>query len=149
MDGAVGAVAAVAAPPSSEPPQPLPDLDTEGFWQATARGELALCRCHDCLLWVQPPLERCPSCAGPTSFQPVSGIGRVFSFIVVRHPAVSGFEHELPMVVAIVELEEQVGLRLTSRIVGPLEEVEIGSRVVAELVALPGGDFHAPVFRPT
>lgn len=135
--------------PVSEPPQPLPDLDTEGFWQATARGELALCRCHDCQLWVQPPHERCPSCAGATSFQPVSGIGRVFSYIVVRHPAVSGFEHELPMVVAIVELEEQVGLRLSARILGPLEEVEIGSRVVAELVAVPGGDFRAPVFRLT
>jgi uncharacterized protein len=128
------------------PPQPLPDLDTEGFWEATARGELALCRCRTCGLWLQPPLERCSSCAGPTAFEPVSGTGRVFSYIVVRHPAVTGFEDELPMVVAMVELDEQVGLRLSARIMAEPDDVEIGARVVAELVPVPGGDFSAPVF---
>jgi uncharacterized OB-fold protein len=133
----------------SVPPQPLPDLDTEGFWQATARGELALCRCQTCHLWLQPPLERCSSCAGPTAFEPVSGTGRVFSYIVVRHPAVAGFDDQLPMVVAMIELDEQVGLRLSARIAALPEEVEIGARVTAELVPIPGGPFTYPVFRLT
>ena len=73
------------------PPQPLPDLDTEGFWNATAAGRLALCRCDDCGLWLQPPLERCRRCAGATSFQDVAGTGTVFTFIIQRQPSVTGF----------------------------------------------------------
>jgi len=41
------------------PPQPSPDVDTAPFWAATAAGQLAICRCQDCGLWLQPPLERC------------------------------------------------------------------------------------------
>jgi uncharacterized OB-fold protein len=131
------------------PPQPLPDADTEGFWQATAHGELALCRCRECRLWQQPPVERCRACAGLTSFEPVSGGGSVFSFIVANRASVPGFSELVPYVVALVELDEQPGLRLASRLVGvEPADVEIGMRVRAEIVDLPGGDYRIPVFRP-
>lgn len=131
------------------PPQPLPDPDTRGFWQATAAGRLALCRCRECGLWLQPPLERCRRCAGPTRFEPVSGEGRVFSFIVTRHPCCPGYLDRLPYVVALVELDEQPGLRLAARLVGVRpEDARVGQRVRAGLEDLPGGDFRVPVFRP-
>ena len=131
------------------PPQPRPDADTDGFWHATSEGYLALSRCQDCNTWQQPPVERCRQCGGPTSYQPVSGRGAVYSYIVVHHPAVPGFADHLPYVVGMVELEEQPGLRLASRIVGVRpDEVRIDQAVQAEIVALPGGDFSVPVFRP-
>lgn len=130
------------------PPQPLPDVDTEGFWQATAGGYLAMCRCRSCRQWLQPPLERCRICAAETAFEPVAGTGVIYSFIVVRQAAVPGYLHDLPYVVALVDLDEQPGLRLPGRVVDiDPGDVSVGMRVAAELVALPGGDHVVPVFR--
>ena len=61
--------------------------------------------------------NRCPHClAADFAFKPVSGRGKVYSFVTfhrVYHPAFAG---EVPYVVAMVELEE--GPRLLSNIVG-------------------------------
>lgn len=130
------------------PPQPRPDFDTEGFWQAAQAGQLSMCRCQQCRVWLQPPLERCRECGGETRFEPVSGRGTIYSFIVVRHPAVPGYLESLPYVVAIVELEEQTGLRLPTRLLdADPEKVQVGKPVVAELVDLPGGSYRVACFR--
>jgi uncharacterized OB-fold protein len=131
------------------PPQPAPDVDSAPFWEAAADGRLALCRCDECGTWLQPPLERCRRCAGTTSFQPVAGTGTVYSFIVQRQPSVVGYVDEVPYVVALVELDEQAGLRLPTRLVGvEPEDVTVGMSVTVEFIALPGGDYTIPVFRP-
>ena len=133
---------------SKLPPQPKPNFDTEGFWQATRAGKFSMCRCSECQLWLHPPLERCRKCGGATSFETVSGKGTVYSFIVVRHGAVPGYLEDLPYVVAIIELDEQEGLRLPTRLLDvDANEVEVGQRVEAELVDLPGGDFRVACFR--
>jgi uncharacterized OB-fold protein len=136
--------------PTEFPPQPTPNEDTLGFWQATAQGHLELCRCQGegCGRWLQPALERCPSCFGETAFETVSGKGEVYSYIVVYQPAIPGYRDKLPYVVAVVELDEQTGLRLPGRIVdaGP-EDVAVGDRVGAEVVDHPGGEFKVAVFR--
>ena len=135
--------------PMEVPPQPAPDEDTVGFWQATAEGRLELCRCKQCRQWLQPPLERCPTCNGETSFEPVAGTGELYSFIVVHKLAVPGYGDQLPYVVALVELDEQPGLRLPGRLVGiDIDKVEIGQRVRSEIEGLPGGDFSVALFRP-
>lgn len=132
----------------SVPPQPAPDPDTEGFWRATAEGRLAMCRCLACRTWMQPPLERCRRCGSETAFEDVSGDGEVHSYIVVRHPVAPGYLDNLPYVVALVELDEQPGLRLSARLLDtPPDEVRIGMRVRTEIVPHPGGDHHIPVFR--
>lgn len=131
------------------PPQPAPDANTAGFWEATATGHLAMCRCQECGLWHQPPLERCRACAGPTAFEQVSGQGTVYSFIVQHHASISGYTENLPYVVGLVDLDEQPGLRLPTRFVGvDPDAVACGMRVQVELQPLPGGDFIVPVFRP-
>jgi uncharacterized OB-fold protein len=129
------------------PLAPHPNPDTAGFWAATANGQLGLCRCDACARWIHPPLERCPACAGPVGFEPVSGRGRVYSFIVVGRVVVPG---SAPGdVIALVALDEQEGLRLTARLVGvSATDVEIGMPVRAELVPVPGTELRIPVFRP-
>jgi uncharacterized OB-fold protein len=139
----------VAADPLSLPPQPVPDAVTAPFWAALAEGRLAMCRCEQCELWLQPPLERCRRCAGPTRFVDVAGTGTVYSFIVQHRATVPGYLDDLPYVVALVELDEQAGLRLPARIVGvDPAAVRCGLRVRAEFADLPGGDFTVAVFRP-
>jgi uncharacterized protein len=129
------------------PPQPLPDADSAGFWEATAKGQLALCRCDACGLWMQPPLERCRKCNATTSYQPISGHGEVHSFIVQHRPVTVGYLDNVPYVVAIIEFDEQKGLRLPGRIIDvPPGEVTVGMPVKARLDNLPGGDFVVPVF---
>jgi uncharacterized OB-fold protein len=131
------------------PPQPLPDQDTMGFWDATARGELALCRCQECHSWQHPPVERCRRCAGPTQFEAVRSDGTVFSFIVANRASVPGFADLVPYAVALVELDEHPGVRLVSRLIGiDPADVRIGLRVAVEIEDLPGGGYGLPVWRP-
>jgi len=133
---------------TSIPPQPHPDLDSAPFWAATAKGRLEICRCDACDIWHQPPLEHCRDCGGETCFAPVSGVGTLRSFIVVRHPAVPGYLSDLPYVVGLVDLDEQEGLRLPTRLLdAPLETLKIGQRVAAEILPLAGGDFCVAAFR--
>ena len=136
--------------PQSLPPQPVPDADTQGFWEATASGTLAMCHCTDptCGLWMMPPLDACRKCAAPTRFDEVSGAGSIYTFIIQRQAAVSGYLDNLPYVVGIIELDEQRGLRLPGRIldIAP-EDVVCDMRVQATLESLPGGDYVVPVFR--
>ena len=130
------------------PPQPVPDEDSAGFWRALDDGRLALCRCTRCRRWLQPPLERCPRCWSETAFEPVAGTGELHSFIVVHQPAIPGYRDALPYTVALVELDEQPGLRLPGRLVGAEPSaLRIGQRVAAQIEGLPGGDFKVAVFR--
>jgi uncharacterized OB-fold protein len=126
-------------------PVPIPDPDTEAFWQATAEGQFALCRCGSCRTWMHPPLERCRRCGGPTAFEPVSGRGQVFSFIVVRHQAVPG--HPVPYVVALVELEEQTGLRVTGVLQADPDTVTMGAPVEVSLAPVGESGFRTPEFK--
>jgi uncharacterized OB-fold protein len=73
----------------------------------------------------------------------VSGGGIVYSFTV-------NYQHWVPdtypYVIAIVELDEQPGLRLTSNIVGcALDDVQVGMRV--EVTFEPVEDVWLPLFR--
>jgi uncharacterized OB-fold protein len=132
--------------PTMSPPVPVPDADSAGFWDAAKAGQLSIDRCAECRRWQHPPLEACRYCGGPTEFEPVSGRGTVFSFIVVRQQTVPG--HEAPYVVALVELEEQSDIRVTGVLQGPVEDARIGMPVVAQLVAVGDGEFVAPEFAP-
>jgi uncharacterized OB-fold protein len=113
-------------------PVPVVDPDSAGFWEAAARGHLAIARCTECRRWQQPPMEVCRFCGGTLAFEPVSGRGTVFSFIVVRQVTVPG--HEPPYVVASVQLEEDPTVRLTAVVRAPVDEVEVGTPVQVDLV---------------
>lgn len=130
--------------PLLTPPLPVPDADSEGYWQATRDGRLALCRCQVCGTWMHPPLERCRYCDGKNAFEEVSGQGTVFSFIVVRHQAVPG--HQVPYVVGVIELAEQPGLRLSAIIDADPAAVTVGAAVRARIVAVGESGFRAPEF---
>jgi uncharacterized OB-fold protein len=108
---------------------PLLNAETRPFWTGGEVGELRMHRCDDCRRYFHPPAPVCRDCTslkvGPV---PVSGRGRVLTFTINRQ----AWTPELadPYVVAIVELEEQEGLRFLSNIVNcPAEAVAIGMPV--------------------
>ncbi|SFA75867.1 hypothetical protein SAMN05192575_101226 [Nocardioides alpinus] len=59
----------------------------------------------------------------------LSGVGTVYSFIVLHRTFHPAFEADLPFAIAVVDLED--GPRIAARIEGPPEAVSIGMRVAA------------------
>jgi uncharacterized OB-fold protein len=135
---------ATAAPLS--PPVPVPDADSAGFWESARAGQLSIDRCSECRKWQHPPLEVCRYCGAPSEFEPVSGRGTVFSFIVIRQQTVPG--HVAPYAVALVELEEQSDIRINGVVQGPVGDVRIGMPVTAVMVPVGDSGFLAPEFVP-
>jgi hypothetical protein len=127
--------AAKAAP--AEPARvtrPMISLDTAFFWEGTKVGELRIQRCPDCGTLRHPPGPMCPSCgAEKPDYILASGLGEIFSYVVHHHPAVPG--KQLPIVIALVELEE--GVRMLGELVGAdPADVEIGKAVELSLTKI-------------
>jgi uncharacterized OB-fold protein len=136
---------------SQAPPHPfriLPAVDDRNrhFWTGGAAGELRFLRCRACGHWIHPPAPICPACLG-RQVEPaaVSGRGQVVTFTVNHQPWIPGFDP--PYVVAIVELEEQPGLRLTTNVVNcEPDAVKIGMAV--RVLFEEGEDVYIPLFEP-
>jgi acetyl-CoA acetyltransferase/uncharacterized OB-fold protein len=96
---------------------PRVGAENEHFWTGGRDGELRFQRCAHDRTWVHPPAPICPVCFGKDlAIEAASGRGVVHAYTINRHPWIPGFDP--PYVVAIVELVEQHGLRLTTNIVG-------------------------------
>jgi uncharacterized OB-fold protein len=118
------------------------------FWTGGAHGELRFLRCRDDGTYVHPPAPRCPKCHGKNlDVEAVSGRATVLTYSVNHQQWMPG--PELPYVLAIVELPEQEGLRLTTNIVNcPPEDVTIGMPVRVTFEAHEDGDdtVYIPLF---
>ena len=127
-------------------PWPIPQITDENgaFWTGGRDGELLIIRCTSCGYWIHPPTPRCPQCLrDAVEPQAVSGRGTVYSYTINRQAWVPGLE--VPFVIAMVELDEQPGLRLMTNIVDcPTDEVEIGMPV--EVAFVERGEAFIPVF---
>jgi uncharacterized OB-fold protein len=133
---------------ADEPFRILPRVtpENEHFWTGGAEGELRFLRCQACGHWIHPPAPICPACLSrELAPEAVSGRATLHTYTVNHQPWYPGFDP--PYVVAIVELPEQEGLRLTTNVVNcPVEDVRIGMplRVVFEHRE----DVHLPLFEP-
>lgn len=125
-------------------PQPLPDPDSQPFWQSTAAGQIALARCQECRRWQHPPAERCRYCSGAITFEPIRGSGTLHTWTVVAHSSVPGYA--TPYVIAVVDLAE--GVRI-SGILLDVEQADLseGMQVHTVIVDVPGGSLKTPAFR--
>ena len=127
----------------------LPEITPWNQWYWTA-GEDAVLRiqgCADCGQLVHPPQPICPSCGSRSSAPTdVSGRAVVAGYTVNSH--VWGPDPAPPYVVAIVMLEEDRSVRLTTNVVGcEPDEVHVGQ--VVEVEFLHEDDVWIPVFHPT
>lgn len=128
-------------------PVPVPDDVSAQFWDAAARGELAVQRCVSCQDLQYPPEITCRRChSDDLSYTGVSGRGRVYSFAVVERAFHAGFADRLPYVTAMVELEEDPRVRLFTNIVDSAPgSVEVGMPVEVTFETV--GDRVLPQFR--
>jgi acetyl-CoA acetyltransferase/uncharacterized OB-fold protein len=127
-------------------PLPQPTLASAEFWSSGSDGVLRVLRCADCGAYTHPPLPRCRSCRGDrVTMSPVSGRGVVAGFTVNHQQWLPDFPP--PYVIAVVALEEDDGVRLTSNIVGcPADQVRIGMAV--RVLFEKAGDVYVPLFEP-
>ncbi len=121
--------------------------ENEHFWQGGEYGELRFLRCTSCGHWIHPPAPICPvDLSKDLEVAAASGDAVVHTYTVNHHPWIPGFDP--PYVVAIVELPEQVGLRLTTNLVGiEPDEVEVGMPV--RVAFEEREDVWLPLFEPT
>ena len=126
-------------------PLPLPDLDTQPFWDGCQEGRFLVPRCGACGETRWPPGPMCPACQSQdTEWIESSGRGTVYSWVVAAHPVAEVLVDQVPYVVGLIELEEGV------RVVGNVEgcdpgEVEAGMAV--ELFFEEAGGMRLPNFR--
>ncbi len=133
---------------SDKPFRVLPRVTplNEHFWRGGADGELRFLRCQDDGTYVHPPAPICPECLGKNvSPEAVSGRATVLTYTLNHQQWVPSPDH--PYCIAIVELEEQPGLRLMTNVVNcPAEDVRIGMPVKVLFEAYE--DIFIPVFEP-
>jgi len=126
----------------------LPRLteDNTFFWTSGADGKLRFLRCSKCGYYVHPPSPICPHCLTKTlAPEPVSGRAMVATFTINEQPWIPGFDP--PYAIAMVEIDEQPSVRLTTNIVGcPPESVHIGLRV--QVTFEQRDDVWLPLFAP-
>jgi len=143
--GEGSAAAADVAAPAPLRPRPAITQDLAFFFEGVRRGELLIQRCASCGTLRHPPRPACAAC-GSFDWDTVtaSGRGTVYSFVVVHHPQIPGFDYPLP--IAVVELEE--GTRLVADLIGvEPAEVRVGMPVTVEMVAV-DDELTLPMFRP-
>jgi acetyl-CoA acetyltransferase/uncharacterized OB-fold protein len=129
--------------------RPLPELTPWAgwFWTSGADGRLRVQGCTDCGTLVHPPVPICPSChsrsSAPTE---VSGRATVVGYTTNQHQWLPGFEP--PYVIAVVAMEEDPTVRLTTNIVDcDPDEVHVGQQVAVRFEH--ADDVWLPLFAPT
>jgi uncharacterized OB-fold protein len=128
--------------------RPLPALNDENrfFWTSGADGKLRFLHCSACDYFVHPPAPVCPKCLrSEPAPKAVSGHATVRSVTVNHQPWGPGLP--VPYAIAIVGLDEQADLNLTTNIVGlPAEHVRVGDKV--RVTFEQHGEVHVPLFEP-
>lgn len=115
------------------------------FWAGAEAGELRLQVCDDCGKHRFPDSQVCPNCLShAATWQPVSGRGKVWSWIRMHQNYLPAFSEQLPYIVLFVELDE--GPRLMSSFQGDPETLAIDMPVEVVFESL--GDARVvPSFR--
>ena len=107
--------------------RPAVNRDNAFFFEGTAAGELRIQRCGACGVLRHPPGPVCPEChAMAREWVVASGRGAVYSFVEHHAPQIPG--KKLPLLIAVVELEE--GMRMIGELRGVgRDDVAIGMPV--------------------
>lgn len=126
---------------------PEPSMESKAFWTAGEQGQLLIYRCKACTRFFHPPAPVCFRCrstnVGPEN---VSGRATVATYSVNVHPWYPSFPP--PYIVAIVEIEEDPSVRLTTNIVGcSTEAIHVGLKV--EVLFEHREDVWIPLFTPS
>jgi uncharacterized OB-fold protein len=134
---------------ASVPPVPVPGPLTDFYWTAVAEHRLEILRCDACGHFVHYPRPICDRCQGEAlTPAPVSGRARLYSWTSVQQAFHPYFVDKIPYLLAVVELEEEAGLKLTTNLV-EVDEADLRLDMPLEVVFTElGPGVTLPYFRP-
>lgn len=130
-------------------PNPVPQPESQVFWDMALREELWLPGCSDCGRFHFYPRRYCPHChADAINWMRASGTGALHSFAIVARAFAARFEGSVPYVPALVDLDE--GVRMPSRLVNVTAEpgpIRVGMKLRVTFAVADNG-LKIPVFEP-
>jgi uncharacterized OB-fold protein len=128
-------------------PLPQPNADDKFFWDGCKEHKLLFQKCQNCGLVRWPPSIICPNCySRNTETFEATGKGKIYTYAVYHQAYHQGFEHEVPYITAIIELEE--GPHFLSNIIG-CEPGNVSCDMPVEVVWEDvTREFSLPKFRP-
>jgi len=120
--------------------------ESEFFWTAGADGHLRFRRCTSCGALQHPPGPVCRTCGSDQlAITEVDGTGVVVGYTVNQHPWLPTFPP--PYVIAIVAIDEDPRVRLTTNLVDvEPDDVAVGMRVAVRFEHVE--DVWLPLFAP-
>ncbi len=110
-------------------PLPVPDLDTQPFWDGCSRHELLGQRCVDCGAFRWPPRGLCPACRSwKSEWVPLAGTGVIDTHVTFVHVTLKSFADDSPYPVIEVMLDGTDGaMGLTSTLIdATAEQLRVG-----------------------
>jgi uncharacterized OB-fold protein len=130
-------------------PPPVPQPESDFYWEKCKAHELWLRHCRACDKAYFYPRDICPECfSRDTDWIQSSGRGILHTFCIVHRGPTPPFRDKVPYVVAIVELES--GARMPTNLVqveADPEHVKIGMAVEVVFEDL-DEKISLPMFRP-
>lgn len=124
-----------------EYPAPVPNVETQPFWDAAKEGRLLYRYCAHCKRAHWYPRDVCPFChTGGTLWKQSVGTATIYTYSVMRRASV-------PFVTAYVTLDEGPTL-LTNIVDCDFDTLSIGMPVEVCFVKTQAEDLYVPVFRP-
>lgn len=132
------------ASPDAKPADPAERA--RPYFEAAARGVLALQRCASCGACAFPLRARCAACGSTElEWREAAGAGRVFGHGRLERSSAPELEGKLPLTLLLVDLDE--GVRIPSRLAaGESRAVRAGDRVTLVFESAADGT-PLPVFR--
>jgi uncharacterized OB-fold protein len=134
---------------ATHPPLPVVTPLTQFFWDGGRERRLMILRCTRCGHHVHLPRPICNRCRS-TDLAPaeMAGTGSLYAYTVTVQAFHPFYIDKLPYVAAVVELDEEPGLRLTTQIIDcPEADLRTGMRVEIAWTAV-APDLTLPYFRP-
>jgi len=127
----------------------IPEIDplTKPYWDGTKSRSLRLQHCLSCSHTWHPPAPACSACGKvEIEWREASGLGHVHSHIVVHETPEAAFESRLPLVIALVRLDEGP-LMIANILDCPPEQVFVDMPVELEWEQI-AEDIVLPQFKP-
>ncbi len=119
-------------------PRPQATPLSQPFWDACERHELVAQRCSGCERFRHYPQPLCPSCfSAEFRWERLAGTGQIHSYAISHRAFHPAWDEHVPYVVATIELDEGIRMVCDMHDADP-DAVEIGQKVVAEFVEMPG-----------
>ncbi|WP_264739040.1 Zn-ribbon domain-containing OB-fold protein [Cytobacillus firmus] len=127
-------------------PMPVPDGDSNIFWQGCKENKLLIQKCSDCSKHIFYPRILCPHCfSEKIEWVESTGKGKVYSYTIARRGGGPAFKDEVPYAVALIQLDE--GVRMFSNIIN-VDVEEVKCDMAVEVVFEDSGEFTLPKFQP-